>query len=71
MPLTVTVAEKKVSVFTVTPVGSIDTDTYKELERVVEPILEPLPSVTKRRAAGTRSAAGQANGSSRAVRPSP
>ena len=44
MSLTVTVKEQRVGVFVISPVGSIDSDTYSILEDRADLILESLPS---------------------------
>jgi anti-anti-sigma factor len=41
MPLSVTVTKRGEGVFVVSPVGSIDTSTYTELEEKVNPVLTP------------------------------
>lgn len=43
MPLTVTVAKKESGVFTVSPVGSIDSATYMELEKEIRTIMDSSP----------------------------
>ena len=42
MPLNITVTKKEPGVFTISPVGSIDSETYAKLEREIEKIMEPL-----------------------------
>ena len=44
MSLTVTAKEQRVGVFVISPVGSIDSDTYSILEDRVDLILESSPS---------------------------
>lgn len=44
MSLTVTVKEQRVGVFVISPVGSIDSDTYSILEDRADLILESSPS---------------------------
>jgi anti-anti-sigma factor len=44
MPLTVTAKEQRVGVFVISPVGSLDSDTYTILEDRVDLILESSPS---------------------------
>ena len=44
MSLTVTVIEQRVGVFVISPVGSIDSDTYSILEDRADLILESSPS---------------------------
>ncbi len=45
MPLKVLVGEESIGVFIVSPVGSIDSQTYSELEKNVAPILVPGTTV--------------------------
>ncbi len=44
-PLKVSVTEKEDGVFVISPVGSIDTDTYEFLEERVNSVLEASPKV--------------------------
>ena len=41
MPLKVTVSKKEPGIFVVSPVGSIDTETHKELEKAITPLITP------------------------------
>ena len=41
MPLNVNITEEQSGIFTVTPSGSIDSETYFELEKKLNPILNP------------------------------
>jgi anti-sigma B factor antagonist len=45
MSLTVTTQMKQDGVYTVTPTGSVDTETYQELERAVDEAIKPSPRV--------------------------
>ena len=43
MPLKITVTKKEPEVFTVSPVGSIDSETYMELEKEIRTIMDSSP----------------------------
>ena len=43
MPLTVTVTKKESGIFTVSPAGSIDSETYMELEKEIRTIMDSSP----------------------------
>ena len=43
MPLTVTVTKKEPGIFTISPVGSIDSETYMELEKEIRTIMDSSP----------------------------
>ena len=45
MSLKVNSAETRPGVFTVSPIGSLDGNTYKVLERTLESILKQLPDI--------------------------